>query len=204
MKYIQENDNELLFMIEESSEEGLKALVDKYKYIVNSIVKKYLPRIEYSGLEEKDLIQEGLIGLVQAIKTFNKEKDVLFYTYASVCVESRVKSSLRSEGRQKNKYLNSSVSLDMIFNDEFTLYDVLVDEEEDPSKKIIKKEEYNEIVNKLKDRLTGFEKSVFDLKLSGLSNSEISLVLEKEKRSIENTLSRIKQKYKEIKKESVM
>lgn len=201
MKYIQENDNELLFMIEDSNEESLKVLVEKYKYIVNSIVKKYLSRIEYSGLEQKDLIQEGLIGLIQAIKTFNKDKDVLFYTYASVCVESRIKSSLRTEGRQKNKYLNSSVSLDMVFNDEFSLYDVLINEEEDPSKKVIKREEYSEIIENIKNKLTKFEKNVFDLKLSGLSNTEISLILDKEKRSIENTLSRIKQKYKEIKKE---
>jgi RNA polymerase sporulation-specific sigma factor len=191
-------------MIEESSEDSLKTLVDKYKYIVNAIVKKYLSRIEYSGLEEKDLIQEGLIGLVQAIKSFDKDKDVLFYTYATICVESRIKSVLRSEGRQKNKYLNSSLSLDMIFNDEFSLYDVLVDEEEDPGKKLMKKEEYSETIDGLKNKLTEFEKNVFDLKLSGLSNTEIALILDKEKRSIENTLSRIKQKYKEIKQESLV
>lgn len=200
MNYIEENDNELLFMVEESNEESFKILIEKYKYIVKSIVKKYLPRTEYSGLDEKDLQQEGLIGLIQAIKSFDKDRDVLFYTYATVCIESRIKSVLRSENRQKNKNLNSSISLDMLFNDEYNLYDVLVDDSIDPSKQLIDKEEQEELIKNLKKSLTDFEKNVFDLKLSGLSNTEISLILEKEKRSIENSLARIKIKYKKIKK----
>ncbi len=199
MNYIEENDNELLFMVEEDNEDSLKILIDKYKYIVKSIVKKYLPRTEYSGLDEKDLNQEALIGLIQAIKSFDKNKDVLFYTYATICIESRIKSILRSENRQKHKNLNSSLSLDMLFNDEFNLYDVLVDESVDPSRQLMQKEEQEELINNLKEKLTEFEKNVFDLKLSGLSNTEIALILEKEKRSIENTLARIKLKYKEIK-----
>lgn len=199
INYKEENDNELLFMIAENDEESLKILIEKYKNIVNSIVKKYLPKIEFSGLDEKDLQQEGLIGLMQAVKTFDKDKNVLFYTYANVCIESRIKTILRSENRQKNKNLNTSLSLDMLFNDEYNLYDVLVDKSKDPSKQLMDKEEKEELINSLKNSLTEFECNVFELKLSGLSNSEIALILEKEKRSIENTLTRIKQKYKNIK-----
>lgn len=197
VSYIEENDNELLFMIAQDDEESLKVLLDKYKYLVGSIVKKYLPRIEFSGLDEKDLQQEGLIGLMKAIKTFDKNKDVLFFTYANICIESRIKSVLRSESRQKHKNLNTSFSLDMLFNDEYNLYDVLIDESKDPSKQLLEDEEKKELLGNLKEKLTDFEKNVFDLKLSGLSNGEISLILEKEKRSIENALTRIKLKYKE-------
>ncbi len=201
INYREENDNELLFMVAEGNEESQKVLIEKYKYIVNNIVRKYLPKIEFSGLDEKDLQQEGLIGLIKAIKTFDKSKDVLFYTYANICVESRIKTILRSENRQKNKNLNTSLSLDMLFNDEYNLYDVLIDRSKDPGKQLIDKEEKEEIINFLKGKLTEFEKNVFDLKLSGLSNAEIALILEKEKRSIENTLARIKLKYKSMKKE---
>ncbi len=162
INYKEENDNELLFMVAESNEESLKVLIDKYKYIVNNIVKKYSPKTEFSGLDEKDLQQEGLIGLMQAIKTFDKSKDVLFYTYANVCVESRIKTILRSENRQKNKNLNTSLSLDMIFNDEYNLYDVLVDKTTDPSKQLIDKEEKEKIINSLKENLTEFECNVFE------------------------------------------
>lgn len=204
MDYKEVNDNELLFMVSENNEESLKLLIDKYKYIVNNIAKKYLPRTEFSGLDEKDLHQEGLIGLMQAIKTFDKNKDVLFYTYANICVESKIKSLLRSENRQKHKHLNTSVSFDMLFNDEYNLYDVFIDKSKDPSSQIIDKEEKEEIIGFMKENLTEFEKNVFDLKLSGLSNTEIALVLDKEKRSIENTLARIKIKYKTMKEKIII
>ena len=42
------------------------------------------------GIDTLDLYQEGLIGLLHAINTFDKEKDVLFYTYANICIRRKI------------------------------------------------------------------------------------------------------------------
>ncbi len=192
------NDNELLFMVNEDAESARRILIDKYTPIINIIVHKYISYAFSCGLDEKDLFQEGVIGLIHAIETYQENKNVLFYTYACVCVSSNIKSALRTASRKKNIVLNNSVSLDKVINeeDEINLYDILEDLNSDPMEKIIIKEKSNEIKKYLENELTEFERKVFELKLRNFSNKEISEILNKDKKSIENTFQRIKLKYK--------
>ena len=50
------------------------------------------------------------------------------------------------------------------------------------------------IISKLSDK----EKVIFDLKLKGLDNKEIADLIDKDKKYVENTIFRIKKKYKEL------
>lgn len=200
MDYNNENDNELLFMIEENDEIAEKTLIDKYDSIIKIILRKYQSTVSALGLDENDLYQEGLLGFMRAIKTYNKDKNVLFYTYASICIDFAIKSCIRTASTQKNEILNSSCSLDTLLDDEKqTFYSLIKDERTNPELAILSKEEETGELDKLKERLAPFEKQVLDLKLLGFTNDEIAQTLSKEKKSIENTLSRIKTKYKQNK-----
>ena len=185
-------------MVEENDERAEQILIKKYEPIINSIIKKYRHMITKLGLDESDLYQEGLLGLMRAIKYYDKDKCVLFYTYATICIDSMIKTSIRRASTQKNEILNSSFSLDSLLDEESGLdyYDLIQDNSANPESTIANEQEQSAEVNALKKNLTEFESSVLDLKLIGFTNEEIALILSKEKKSIENTISRIRIKYK--------
>ena len=196
-----EIDNEILFMIEEENEDATLALIDKYSNLINICISKYNKYLEKIGLEEKDLYQEGLLGLLEAANRFDKNKKVKFVTFATTCIDSRIKSYLKASTRNKHSYLNNSLSLDNIYEDDITLYDFASADEVTPEEKILLESELKEIYQRLKQVLTDFEYVVFSLHIKGYKNEEIASKLKKEKRSIENTLYRIKTKLKEVKKD---
>ena len=197
MDYDDINDNELLFLVSESNEEAKSILVKKYTGIVHKIAYKYAPLAKSIGIEEKDLIQEGLIGLNKAIDTYNTKKEVLFYTYVTVCIEASIKTALRNASRKKNKTLNDSISLDKLYEEEANIDELLKDEQYNPSLKIQEEESMDEILSKTKKILAPFEYEVLKLKIYGYTNEEVAKITNKNKKSIENTLFRIKNKLKD-------
>jgi len=197
MDYDDINDNELLFLVSESNEEARSMLVKKYTGIVYKIAHKYISLAETLGIEEKDLVQEGLIGLARAIDTYDANKEVLFYTYVTVCIEASIKSSLRNANRKKNKSLNSSISLDKLYEEEANIDEILKDEQYNPSLKIQEEESMDEILKNSKKLLAPFEYEVLKLKIYGYSNQEVAEITKKNKKAIENTLFRIKNKLKD-------
>lgn len=197
MDYDDINDNELLFLVSESNEEARSILVKKYTGIVYKIAHKYTSLAESIGIEEKDLIQEGLIGLTKAIDTYDTNKEVLFYTYVTVCIETSIKTALRSGNRKKNKSLNDSISLEKLYEEDINIDEALKDEQYNPSLKIQEEESMDEILTKSQKLLTSFEYEVLKLKIYGYSNQEVADITKKNKKAIENTLFRIKSKLKD-------
>ena len=74
------SENDLLSR--RSDEEAINELIIKYKYLVDGAAAKF----QNAPLEKDDIIQEGLIGLLAATKSFNESKGTLFTTYASHCI----------------------------------------------------------------------------------------------------------------------
>ena len=199
MDYKELNDNELIYMCYENNEEAENIIINKYKNCIVSILKGYLKEYNIIGVEVADLYQEGLIGLMHAIKTFDKEKDVTFYTYANTCIRSSIISAMRQTFRMKNRILNNSFSLDKLIEDSnHSYYEIFKDESYDPNRVLLKEEENSEIINAIKSRLSRSELVIFELKLKGLNNTEIAELLNKSKKYVENTMFRINKKYKEI------
>lgn len=191
------NDNELVFLANDNNEDAINLIIDKYSKLINTILNEFTKIYNIVGIDRLDLFQEGLIGLINAIRTFRKEKDVLFYTYASKCIKYSILSEIRKSFRNKNKILNSSYSLDLLYDDSSeSLYDIIKDIESDPSNIIINNESYDELFNNINSLLSKNEKEIFNLKIKGLSNREIALLLEKDSKYVENSLFRINRKYK--------
>ena len=199
MDYKELNDNDLIYMCYENNEEAENIIIDKYKNCIVSILKGYLKEYNIIGVEVADLYQEGLIGLMHAIKTCDKEKDVTFYTYANTCIRSSIISAMRQTFRMKNRILNNSFSLDKLIEDSnHNYYEIFKDESYDPNRVLLKEEENSEIIYAIKSRLSRSELVIFVLKLKGLNNTEISELLNKSKKYVENTMFRINKKYKEL------
>ena len=177
-------------------------MIDKYRNCILNILKEYLKEYDIRGMEIADLYQEGLIGLIHAIKTFNQNKDTTFYTYANACIKNSIVSAMRQTFRKKNNILNNSYSLDNLIEDSnYSFYEIFKDDNSDPSTLLLDKESSDELINKIRAKLSESENEIFELRLKGLSNLEISELLDKDKKIIENTMYRINKKYKELIKE---
>lgn len=193
------NDQELLYLIYESSEDAVNILYDKYKSIIDIKVKKYWPIGKKVGLEYNDLFQEGMVGLTEAIKNYKDNKDTKFASFANVCIERQILSVLTSAQRKKHSLLNDSCSLDVTIDENGrTILDFIFDGTTDPSVKV-ENDEYNELLyGSLYSEMSDFERSVFDLKLLGLEYKEIASLLKKSYKSVDSALQRIRSKVKKV------
>ena len=71
-----------------------------------------------AGGDGEDLIQEGMMGLLTAIRTFDPGRDATFRTYAEICIRSRLLTAIRAAQGGKHAPLNHSVSYDPPLFDE--------------------------------------------------------------------------------------
>ena len=162
-------------------------LTDRYLKLIRSITLKY----KISGLESEDLTQEGLLGLLSAVKTYNSEKGASFKTYAGICINRRIITLLERSGNNKSKALNDYVSL----------YDTEIEESVlekgvNPEENFIGKESLMSLKKSISECLSDKEKRVLDLYLAGESYDNIASGLEISQKAVDNALQRIRRKLK--------
>lgn len=193
MEYQGLNDYELLNYVAENIEEANDIIVDKYRPLVISICNKMAKYINNCGIDRNDLIQEGMLGLTNAICYFKDQKEATFYTYATTCIKRKVISAIVTANRQKHKILNESISYDDpdLTNDKF-----LKDSNYDPLQIITNSDSKDNIEGRIKAKLTPLETQVFELMLSGFKYKEIADILDKDIKSIDNAIQRIRHKAK--------
>ena len=199
MNYKNFNDYELLDYIYSCNEDANEILLYKYRPLIVSIAKKMLKYCN-GGVDLNDLVQEGMLGLNDAINSFRDDKETNFGTYARLCIERRIYSLAKSNKTKKNKILNESISIED--EDDFTIDRFLMDNSSNPDSMISENDFQNDIITKLKSQLTDLEKRVLELKKNDFNYKEIADILEKEPKAIDNALQRIKNKLKNIMRES--
>lgn len=194
--YKDHNDYELLYLVSENNEDAKEIFFDKYKPVVELKAKKLYPYVMNKGYELNDLIQEGMIGLSQAINDYKEQKNVQFSTFASICIERQIMTFVRDVNRQKHKILNDSLSIDSTIDKKGRpLMEIAFDEKNrNPEDSLIELDEEVEMLDKIKSVLTDKEYEVFELRLQGFSYQEMALLLNTTRKSIDGTISRIKSK----------
>lgn len=200
MNYKDYNDFELLSYVSDNNEEASEVLFEKYRPLINATANRLYYYCKNTGLEINDLIQEGMLGLNLAINSFDNEKETSFYTYAKKCIERRIISVIVSSRRLKHKFLNESLSFEV--NDEVSQSFIheknLEDNSYNPEEILVNSESFEELIKEVSSHLTEFEVQVFELKLNGFDYKEIAEILDKDTKSIDNALQRIKVKIKRI------
>ena len=181
---------------------ALECLIGRYKDIVNMKANKFF----MIGSEKDDILQEGYIGLYKAVKSFNKEKQNSFKTFATICIERQLITAVKNSNRQKHIPLNSSVSLNASAfeedeNGETTVIEVLDanKQSEDPLDIITKKEYIDAVEKNINNNLSNFEKDVLELYKNGYSYSAIAKKLNTKVKSVDTAIQRIKKKAIKIK-----
>ncbi len=195
--YKEYEDQELIYLIAESSEEASNILYKKYKNLINLKVKKYLTQAKKVGLDYNDLFQEGMLGLSDAINSYKDMKNTKFSSFANLCIDRQLYTALAKAGRKKHSLLNESFSLDFVSEeDDKPLMNFLFNKTDDPSIKFDNKESKKQLMMFLKNNLTNLEKEVLVLRIKGYEYKEISKILNKSYKSIDSALQRIRNKIK--------
>ena len=195
MNYKEFNDYEVLDQVYSCNEDANEILLYKYRPLIINVAKKFIPYSQ-GGVDLNDLIQEGMLGLNEAINSFREDKEANFGTYARICIRRRIVSLIKSTRAQKNMILNESVSIE---DEDVNLFDrFLVDNSFEPSSMVEDYDYQQHLIKKLNEKLTDYESQVFELKKDGFDYKEIADILEKEPKAIDNTIQRIKIKLKSI------
>lgn len=201
MNYRDYNDFELLSYIGENNEEAADVLFEKYNPLIVATANRLYCYCKNTGLELNDLIQEGRLGLNLAINSFTDDKDTSFYTYAKTCVERKMISVIISARRQKHRVLNESLSLEGTteLDNTFTFEKSLEDNSYNPENILLDIENQEELIKEIYSHLTNFEVQVAELKINGFEYREIAEILDKDIKSIDNAIQRIRTKFKKEK-----
>lgn len=149
-----------------------------------------------AGGDSEDLIQEGMLGLLSAIRHYDASLNVPFKTYAELCINRRLYSAVKSASRLKHLPLNSGVSLDSILSEESQTQATSLPEANRriTEEQVLARESEKELHSVYLRYLSSFESEVLQLYLSGLSYTEMATQTHKPEKSIDNAVQRIRRK----------
>ena len=180
MDISQLSDAELLSRVAAGDAAAEEALAERYSRLVRICARPLF----LAGGDSEDLIQEGMLGLLSAIRQYDPASNVPFKAYAEVCISNRIYSAIKSASRQKHSPLNSGISLDSILSEEsqtqastYPGANCRVTEEQ-----VLARESEQELL------------SAFTRYLSGLSYAEMAAETNKPEKSIDNAVQRIRRK----------
>ncbi|WP_461205220.1 RNA polymerase sporulation sigma factor SigH [Clostridium sp. DL1XJH146] len=169
-------------------------LINKYKNFVKAKSKSYF----LIGADREDIYQEGMIGLYKAVRDFKMDKLSSFKAFAELCITRQIITAIKTATRQKHIPLNTYISLNKPIYDEEsdrTLLDVLATVKiSDPEELIISREEVSKIEKEIMKSLSSLELEVLGYYLQGKSYQEIACDLDRQAKSIDNALQRVKRK----------
>lgn len=184
-------DEELIGKIKTGDEVAENELFSRYKDLVVKISRSFF----IVGGDLEDLIQEGMIGLYKAIRSYSPQKDASFKTFATVCIKHQIQSAIKKANAGKNKPLSSAVSFQEFTaenSNDFLPIELILSTS--PDETIINKENFEHLKTLIKKTLTQTELKVLVAYLQGFSYKEIAQTLSITEKAIDNSLTRIKTK----------
>lgn len=188
------SDEDIIAIIREGNTDALDFLITKYRSFVWLKGRSYF----LIGGDREDIVQEGMIGLYKAIRDYKPDRLSSFKGFAELCITRQIITAIKTATRQKHIPLNSSVSLDRPVHtedSERTLLDMLAGPPlEDPEDLMIHKEDFDYMEIEIQKVLSKLERQVLALYLDGQTYQEISETLNRQVKSVDNALQRIKRK----------
>ena len=186
-KYSEYTDEELIELYREGEEGVVEYLMEKYKNLVRSkATSMYI-----LGGDTQDLIQEGMIGLFKAVRDYDAGRDACFYTFAQLCVSRNIFTAVQKSGRKKHAPLNYYVS---IYGQDTSNENGIGSVKDNPENIMIGKENLEQLELAIETEMSNFERQVIELRITGMGYDEISKILGRDSKSVDNALQRIKNK----------
>jgi len=199
------SDEALISLYRDGEKNAIDLLIQRYKKLVRNRIKGDF----FVGADKDDLIQEGMIGLFKAICDYDTEKEASFKSFATLCITRQISSAFKAVTRQKHMPLNHSISLNIPVggknadeeDEGITLMDLIKNNVwQTPEEEVISKENIAAINDYMLRSLSQMEIEVVHLYMEGKNYKEISKLLNKSPKSIDNALQRIKKKLEVVNK----
>ena len=189
MDYKKINDYEIIYMINENTDESKDFLYKKYMPIIKKIAVKYFSFAKSRGCEFDDLVQEGYIGFNSAINSFKDNMNCSFFTFASLCIERNINCYCKKLNSFKSEVLNISYYTD--YEEAVNKYSYNIDDSYfDSLERFIY----------IKNILSFKQSCVFELKYNGFNYQEISNLLDIPINTVDSRLCKIRKTIRQIKK----
>ena len=195
-QYEKYTDEKLIEMLRKGEDDVMEYILEKYK----PLVRKKTNAMYLIGGESDDLIQEGMIGLFKAVREYCPNKEKSFFTFANLCINRQLYSALEASNRKKHQPLNSYISFSIEEGEMgISLDEIFSDNSTSPEDLVIEQEKFKEFMEKLDDKLSKMERNVLNMYLNGDNYLQIAQIMNKEPKSIDNALQRIRQKIRTLK-----
>lgn len=174
-------------LVEEAQNGDLHAM-DELMVRYNRTVRSRARQFFLAGGETDDLVQEGMMGLFEAVRNYKLSSGKSFKNFAFLCISRRIYDAIASTKTKKNAVLTESIPL---FDQ-----DVLdrLDDGASPLESLINSEAHAELQMKLMRELSDFEYRVVSMYMEGLNYAQICEMTKKPFKSVDNALTRAKKK----------
>ena len=181
-RIVSESDSELVRRAAGGDDSAFAELAKRFE----SVILRTLSAVTVPEADRNDLYQEGLIALYKAVLLYDSSISS-FSTFASVCVRSGITDGLRRYQKEH------SLTAQAVPTDE-----IPAGAAGSPERILLGKEELSCVLDRIGQALSPMEKKVFGLHLQGKKAEEIARVLERDQKSVENTLFRARRKLKQF------
>ena len=179
------SDEELCACAASGSRAAEEILAHRYYRLVRSCARPYF----LAGGDSEDLLQEGMVGLIKAMREYDPHQAASFCTFAEVCIRRRLYSVLKSASSGKHQPLNQAIPLNPSF------FDVsLAFAQVDPEVLLIDREKTAGLLEYTCKQLSAFEAEILGYYLDGFTCREIAETVGKPPKSVENAVQRIRRK----------
>lgn len=182
-----------------AAKSGEKSAAEQLIYNYTPKIKAICSKYFLKGADSDDLFQEAMIGFWEAVRDFDQEKNQNFTYFLTLCVTRQLREAARKFDRKKHIFLNDYLPLETLTSDDkknFAASEDIISKSSDPELSLINKEKAD-FLNPENISLSHYEKDVLTLYLKGQNYRQIAAILSKTPKSVDNALTRIKQKFKQ-------
>ena len=185
------SDNDLQQLSVEGDKAAEEALASRYMQLVRACARPLF----LAGGDSEDLSQEGMFGLLSAIREFDPSQGASFRSFAEHCIRMRLYSAVKTASRRKHLPLNNSMPLEQLSDDPGSQLSAAPEYfRRSPEDLVLARESKEELKELFARCLSKMEKQVLDLFLDGLSYRDIARRLQREEKSVDNAVQRIRRK----------
>ena len=191
MEYAKISDDALQAMAAAGDRGAEEALSERYM----RLVRVWARPLFLAGGSSEDLIQEGMIGLLSAIRQYDADSGASFRTFAEHCIRMRLLSAVKSASRMKHLPLNDGLSLEQLSEDSGSQLSATPEVfRQDPENLVLARESKEELYAVFSRCLSKMENRVLEYYLDGLSYREIAGRLGRDEKAVDNAVQRIRHK----------
>lgn len=178
-------DEALCRLIREQDRPAEEVLAARYHRVVRSCARPYF----LAGGDSEDLMQEGMFGLIKAMREYDPDRDASFRTFAETCIRHRLYSVVKAAAVGKHAPLNQSVPLNP------SLFEANVSfAQPGPEDLLIDREKAVSLLENVRKQLSEFEVMILGFYLDGLTCREIAAAVGRSPKSVDNAVQRIRRK----------